>query len=114
MSVYTHLTLSEREYREEKLKEGVSIRKIAAALERSPSTISREIRRNWSKKANRYHHWNANHRYKYRRKRCHRKNNLTKYPAVVTFVPKARLSCPTRSPPSGAADMQSIPMQQHG
>ena len=86
MSVYTHLTLSEREYLEGKLKEGVSIRKIAAALERSPSTISREIRRNWSKKANRYHHWNANNRYKYRRKRCHRKNNLTKYPAAFSFV----------------------------
>jgi len=37
----------------------------------------------------------------------------------VTFnpfssAPKARLSCPARSPPSGAADMQSVPTQQHG
>ena len=50
MSVYTHLTLSEREYLEGKLTEGVSIRKIAAALERSPSTISRELRRNGAKR----------------------------------------------------------------
>lgn len=53
---------------------------------RSPSTISREVRRNWSKKKNRYHHWNANNCYKFRRKRCHRKNNLTKNPAAFAFV----------------------------
>lgn len=86
MRVYTHLTLSEREYLEAKLKEGVSLRKIAAALGRSPSTISREVNRNWSKKAKRYHHWNANNCYKFRRKQCHRKNNLTKIPAAYAFV----------------------------
>lgn len=86
MRVYTHLTLSEREYLEAKLKEGKSIRQIALALGRSPSTISREVRRNWSKKAKRYHHWNANNCYKYRRKKCHRKNNLTKNPAAFAFV----------------------------
>lgn len=86
MKVYTHLTLSEREYLEEKLKEGRSIRQIAAALERSPSTISREIRRNWSKKAKRYHHWNANNSYKSRRKRCHRRNSLEKDPKAFAFV----------------------------
>ena len=86
MRVYTHLTLSEREYLEVSLKNGKSLRQIAAALGRSPSTISREIRRNWSKKANRYHHWNANNCYKHRRKRCHRKNNLTRNPAAFAFV----------------------------
>ena len=86
MRVYTHLTLSEREYLEQKLKEGKSFRQIANALGRSPSTISREVKRNWSKKANRYHHWNANNCYKFRRKRCHRKNNLTKNPAAFAFV----------------------------
>src|SRR5699024_6408123 len=86
MRVYKHLTLSEREYLELKLKEGKSLRQIAAALGRSPSTISREVKRNWSKKANRYHHWNANNCYKFRRKNCHRKNNLTKNTAAFAFV----------------------------
>lgn len=86
MRVYTHLTLSEREYLEGKLKKGESLRQIAAALGRSPSTISREVKRNWSKKANRYHHWNANNCYKFRRKKCHRKNNLSKNPAAFAFV----------------------------
>lgn len=86
MRVYKHLTLSEREYLEAKLKEGKSLRQIAAALGRSPSTISREVRRNWSKKADHYHHWNANNCYKFRRKKCHRKNNLTKNPAAFAFV----------------------------
>ena len=62
------------------------MRWIAASLGRSPSTISREVKRNWSKKSKRYHHWNANNCYKYRRKRCHRKNNLTKNPAAFAFV----------------------------
>ena len=86
MRVYTHLTLSEREYLELKLKEGKSLRWIASSLGRSPSTISREVKRNWSKKAKRYHHWNANNCYKYRRKRCHRKNNLIKNPVAFAFV----------------------------
>ena len=50
MRVYTHLTLSEREYLEVKLKEGKSLRWIADSLGRSPSTLSREVKRNWSKK----------------------------------------------------------------
>lgn len=86
MRSYTHFTLSEREFLELKLKEGKSIRWIANALARSPSTISREIKRNWSKKRNRYHFWNANNCYKFRRKNCHRKNNLTKNPAAFAYV----------------------------
>jgi len=86
MKAYTHLTLSEREYLEEKLNEGKSLRWIAAALGRSPSTISREVKRNWSKKAKRYHHWNANNNYKFRRKKCHRKNNLLKNAEAFSFV----------------------------
>lgn len=86
MKSYKHLTLSEREYLEEKLKEGKSIRWIASSLGRSPSTISREIKRNWSAKAKRYHHWNANNRYKCRRKNCHRKNNLLLCSEAFTYV----------------------------
>ena len=86
MRVYNHFTLSERKYLEESLQEGKSFRQIAKDLGRSPSTISREVKRNWSKKADRYHHWNANNCYKFRRKRCHRKNNLTKIPAAFAFA----------------------------
>ena len=49
MKPYTHFTLNERKYLQESLESGDSIRKIAKALRRSPSTISREIKRNWSK-----------------------------------------------------------------
>lgn len=76
MKSYTHFTLKEREYLEEKLNEGKNIRYIAEHLERSPSSVSREIKRNWSKKANHYNSWHAETNYEHRRKSCHRKNNL--------------------------------------
>lgn len=64
---YTHLTLEERKYLQHLLSEGYSQRKIAAILERSPSTICREINRNRSRKNPRrkpdnkywYNHWRA-------------------------------------------------------
>ncbi len=67
MSSYTHFTLDERKYLQKLLAEGNSLRKIAAILERSPSTISREIARNRTKSQPkhepdnpyRYNHWRA-------------------------------------------------------
>lgn len=62
----------------------MSIRKIAQALKRSPSTISREIKRNSSKiKVSRgsytkYFPVKANDKYIDRRKDCHRKSNISK------------------------------------
>ena len=64
---YTHFTLEERKYLQKLLAEGLSFRKIAAILERSPSTISREVKRNKAKyKPHRkpdnkywYNHWHA-------------------------------------------------------
>ena len=55
---YTHFTLNERKYLQKLLEEGESIRGIARALGRSPSSVSREIKRNKSKKG--YNHWRAN------------------------------------------------------
>ena len=55
---YTHFTLDERKYLQKLLEEGESIRGIARALGRSPSSVSREIKRNKSKKG--YNHWRAN------------------------------------------------------
>ena len=64
---YTHFTLEERKYLQQLLSEGKSFRKIAEILERSPSTVSREVRRNKAKyKPHRktdnkywYNHWRA-------------------------------------------------------
>ena len=86
MRSYTHFILSEREYLQESLEKGKSLRKITQALGRSPSTISREVKRNWSKKANHYHHWHAQINYKFRRKNCHRKNNLLLNSEMYQFV----------------------------
>jgi IS30 family transposase len=49
MLPYKHFTLNERKYLQELLAEGKSMRKIAAILGRSPSSVSREIKRNRSK-----------------------------------------------------------------
>ena len=86
MKSYTHFTLWEREYLQENSEKGKSLRKIAKALGRSPSTISREVKRNWSKKANRYHHWHAQTNYKHRRKNCHRKNRLLLNKEMYNFA----------------------------
>ena len=64
---YTHFTLEERKYLQQLLSEGYSFRKIAAILGRSPSTISREVKRNKAKyRPHRkpdnpywYNHWHA-------------------------------------------------------
>ena len=78
---YTHFTLEERKYLQKLLEEGLSGNKIAAALGRSPSSISRELKRNSSKnpkkptnRAN-YHHWRA-HSLAMMRRRDHRRTAL--------------------------------------
>lgn len=68
MLSYTHFTLEERKYLQQLLDEGYGIRKIASALGRSPSSVSREISRNKAKHPTAknssnsflYHHWKAN------------------------------------------------------
>lgn len=67
MQSYTHFTLDERNFLHEKLNLGWSIRKIADALDKNPSSVSREIKRNCSvknkhKQPNKYnyHSWRAN------------------------------------------------------
>lgn len=51
---YTHLALEERFLIQKHLQAGCSQRKIARHLERDPSTISREIKRNTGKRGYRY------------------------------------------------------------
>lgn len=73
---YTHFTLNERKYLQQLLSEGYSFRKIAALLGRSPSSVSREVRRNRAKykphhKADNkhwYNHWRAQNLYIRRRR----------------------------------------------
>ena len=77
---YTHFTLEERKYLQQLLLEGLSFRKIAAILERSPSTISREVKRNKAKYRPHgkidnkywYNHWRANNLYIRRRREQNR------------------------------------------
>lgn len=73
---YTHFTLYERKYLQKLLAQEIGIRKIAAILERSPSSVSREIRRNQAKyppsggsdNKYRYNHWRAQNLYIRRRR----------------------------------------------
>ena len=74
---YTHFTLEERKYLQQLLSEGYSFRKIAIILERSPSSVSREVRRNKAKwkphhKPDNpywYNHWRAQNLYIRRRRK---------------------------------------------
>lgn len=72
---YTHLTTEERKKIQELLAENKSFRYIAGILNRSPSTISREVKRNKAKYRPRkvlnsywYNHWNAYKQYIARRR----------------------------------------------
>ena len=76
--IYNHLTINERACIYQFKQMGLSIRKIAEALDRSPSTISRELRRNSYKTSinysvTRYSPTNAQNKYKQRRMNCHKK-----------------------------------------
>lgn len=72
MSRYNHLTIEERESLMLFYEQGLSIRKIAKELGRSPSTICRELRRN----PNPYRATSAQKRYHHKRKRCVRRRIL--------------------------------------
>ncbi len=78
MKPYTHFTLTERNCLQEYLREGKSFREIARLMDRSPSTISREVKRNYSKKKKRYNAWRATVLYIIRRRNCVRKPAIQK------------------------------------
>ena len=71
MSHYTHLTIEEREKAMVLQKQGKGINQIAREIRRSPSTVSREMRRNTG--ADGYSASGAQRQYAKRRKRCRRK-----------------------------------------
>ena len=90
MSCYNHLTTEERESILVYLAQGLSKRKIAQALHRSPSTICRELKRNKDNQAlQRYSPNVAEKKYRNRRKRCHRHLRLKEketYALVVSLL----------------------------
>lgn len=73
---YKHLTIEEREIVQRLIWEEKSIRYIANTLKRSPSSISREIKRNNPKLSKRYTPRKAHERAKYKRKCRGRKERL--------------------------------------
>lgn len=77
MQSYHHFTLSERESLRISRKEGKSIRKIAQELGRSPSSVSRELKRNLFNETI-YNPWNSTFAYLRRRKNSKRKYRLCK------------------------------------
>jgi len=83
MSGYSHLTADERDRLAGLLAEGLSVRAIARALGRSPSTISREIRRN-ALESGAYRPHLADGAYMLRRQRRARLETDAKLAAYVT------------------------------
>jgi IS30 family transposase len=88
MKSYTHFTLFERNSLQQFLNEGKSYREIAKILGRSPSTISREVKRNYSKSANHYNAWRATTLYIYRRKKCIRKHVIQPETDLYKYIVK--------------------------
>ncbi len=76
MGHYTHYTTEKREMSKVMLAQGFSLRAIARKLNRSPSTVSREIKRN-QKADGTYSANHADKLYKKRRLNCGKKPILT-------------------------------------
>ena len=87
MSSYHHFTLEERKYLQFLLEQDKKVCDIARALGRSPSSVSREIRRNRGKKG--YHHWRANIQTVVRR-RTHRRKILPGTPEWKYIVKRLK------------------------
>lgn len=86
MKPYTHFTLEEREILAEGLNEGKSYREIARELGRNVSSISREVKRNYSRSTKRYHPWRATTLYICCRKKCVRKNTIHEGHALYKWI----------------------------
>lgn len=76
MQSYHHFTLEERDRLRIYLSEGTSIREIGRILGKSPSSISRELRRNRNKDGS-YHPWRATTLYIVRRRKSVRRYRLS-------------------------------------
>lgn len=74
MKTYSHLNKEERKVLANLLAQKASIRQIARALNRSPATLSRELRRNLT--APNYHPLHAEYLARLRHRSCHRRLRL--------------------------------------
>ena len=86
MLSYTHYTLEERKCLQQLLKEGCNLRYIARATNRSVSSVSREIKRNKSKKG--YGFWYANNQSIHRRRASHPMKRLNEDTELGKYVRK--------------------------
>lgn len=85
MMSYVHFTRTERIKLGELKKKGKSIREIARELGRSPSSVSRELRRNRNKNGG-YHYWRATILYTLRRRKCHPASRLAEGTEIRSYV----------------------------
>lgn len=83
---YTHFTLSERFCLQDFLNQGKSFREIAKLMSRSPSSISREVRRNFSKQKKHYNAHRATVLYIIRRRKCVRKAIIQKDSRLYNMI----------------------------
>ena len=81
MSHYTHLTIEERESILRMLVEGKKIQEIAKVLDRSPSTVSRELHRNCKRRED-YSPAKAEKAYRKRREKSGRQRLFSVNPAA--------------------------------
>ena len=101
MKPYKHFTIEERKCLQQFLSEGLSFRQIADLLERSPSTISREVNRNKSKYKPKgkidnkywYHHWRAQNLYIRRRREQKRFVLNPNTPEWDFIIPDKKTTC---------------------
>ena len=85
MRSYHHFTLTERESLRIFVEQGLSYREIARRMNRNPSSIMREMKRN-GKKDGTVNAWWGTSLYIWRRKRCRRKLRLAADEELRTFV----------------------------
>lgn len=91
MNRYTHFNIDEREKARCLLEQGFSIRKIARVLSRSPSSISREFKRNRYKNGS-YAAHHAQKLYEKRKKRCGKSPLLLNAPIRAYVLERMELS----------------------
>ena len=105
---YHHLTIEERCCIREFYKKGLSYRKIAELIGRSPSTISREINRNktYMNVKPAYYPHTAQKKYLLRRSYCHR--GMFHSQAVISYIEEKLLA--TWSPEQIASTPAPVPM----
>jgi IS30 family transposase len=108
---YFHLSAEERAVIMLKRREGSSLRSIAQSLQRSPATVSRELKRNETSATLPYDATQAARAYRHRRARCRRRSKLAEGTALHRHV-YDRLLYRCWSPQQIAARLRCMPADQ--